>query len=100
MKSKSFNDCPSITKVPECNYDTRYFEERRKSVVVNGCITSQSELVEVSNDDRFAGQSIDDYMLANLIDCGALDEKVIKPLLPSSLKIFDTVVDMSDEFKE
>lgn len=100
MKSKSFNDCPSITEISKCDYDTRYFEERRKTVVVNGCITSQSELVEVSDEDRFAGQSIDDYMLSNLIECGALDEKVVKPLLPSSLKIFDSVVDFSEEFKD
>ncbi len=100
MKSVSFKNVPSRTPLPANNADCRYFEERRKIVVVNGCISSKSELVEVRDKDRFAGQTIDDYMLANVIESGALDEKVLKPLMPSGLKLFDTIVDMSDEFKE
>lgn len=100
MKSVSFNDVPSKIPLPKDHSDRRYFEERRKTIIVNGCISSQSDLVEVSDNDRFAGQTIDDYMLANVIESGALDEKVLKPLAPSGLKLFDTIVDMSDEFKE
>lgn len=100
MKSVSFNDVPSRNPLPENEADCRYFEERRKTIVVNGCISSQSELVEVRDEDRFAGQTIDDYMLANVIESGVLDEKVLRPLAPSGLKLFDTIVDMSDEFKE
>lgn len=97
MKSKSFNEIDKFSDIKSRELDTRFYREKREAVMVNGCVSSKTVLEEIDPRKKFDGLMVDDFNISNLLEVGADLSKVVKASAPSTLKVFDSLMDLNDE---